>query len=72
MEDSNLPQKSRRRFYSLAGKVTGWISVASFALALINKINNSELLFNPSDLLQASLYLVLFAIFASMSAISIN
>jgi hypothetical protein len=39
-------------------------------MAFINKLANKEWLFSPSDLFQASLYLVLFAIFAAMAAIT--
>ncbi|MBI4054486.1 MAG: hypothetical protein HY397_04110 [Candidatus Doudnabacteria bacterium] len=56
----------------MAGKISGWASAAAFTLAFINKIAVREWLFTPSDLLQAALYLVLFAIFASMAAISAN
>ncbi|OGE80037.1 MAG: hypothetical protein A2826_00955 [Candidatus Doudnabacteria bacterium RIFCSPHIGHO2_01_FULL_43_23] len=58
------------RFYVKAGKISGWISALAFTLAIVNKLIVSEWLFSPSDLLQASLYLVLFAIFASMAALS--
>lgn len=60
----------RGNFYSLAGKLAGWVSVAAFTLAFINKIAFKEWLFTPSDLLQAALYLVLFAIFSSMASIA--
>lgn len=60
---------SGTNFYSFVGKAAGWISAAAFAMAFINKLADKEWLFTPSDLLQAALYLVLFAIFASMAAI---
>ncbi|PIR97223.1 MAG: hypothetical protein COT91_02515 [Candidatus Doudnabacteria bacterium CG10_big_fil_rev_8_21_14_0_10_41_10] len=66
METSNGYSK----FYIVVGKISGWLSIASFALGLFNKLSVREWLFTPSDLLQAALYLVLFAIFASMAAIS--
>ena len=58
------------KFYVQVGKLSGWISALAFALAIVNKLRVSEWLFSPSDLLQAALYLVLFAIFASMAALS--
>ena len=70
MDQQNLTGGRRGGFYALAGKISGWGSVAAFILALWNKLDNTEWLFTPSDLFQASLYLVLFAIFASMAAIS--
>ena len=66
METSNGYSK----FYVVAGKISGWLSIVAFALGLFNKLSVREWLFTPSDLLQAALYLVLFAIFASMAAIS--
>ncbi len=58
------------RFYLLIGKVAGWGSAIAFTWAFVNRIVNTEWPFSPSDLFQASLYLVLFAIFSSMAAIS--
>ena len=58
------------KFYIVVGKISGWISAVAFALGLFNKLTVREWLFSPSDLLQAALFLVLFAIFASMAAIS--
>jgi len=64
------PERKTKSFYVIAGQFAGWISVILFALALFNKLKGTEILFNPSDLLQASLYLILFAIFSSMVAIN--
>jgi hypothetical protein len=69
MESINSEKKTKS-FYSIAGQFAGWISVILFALAVFNKLNGSEILFNPSDLLQAALYLILFAIFSAMVAIN--
>ena len=68
----NQPQSTSgmSKFYLIVGKISGWGSAAAFALAFVNKITGSEWLFSPSDLFQAALYLILFAIFTSMVAIS--
>lgn len=68
--DQNNTHRRGSGFYVLASQAAGWGSVAAFGLAFGNKIMGREWLFSPSDLLQAALYLVLFAIFASMAAIS--
>jgi hypothetical protein len=70
MTDQNPTPSSGSNYYGLFAKVAGWISVATFTMAFINKLANKEWLFSPSDLFQASLYLVLFAIFAAMAAIT--
>ena len=72
MDQQNMPAMGKMNFYAMAGKVAGWISAASFVMAFIDKLAGKEWLTSPSDLFQASLYLVLFAIFASMAAINIR
>ncbi|MCL5435717.1 MAG: hypothetical protein M1275_01390 [Patescibacteria group bacterium] len=69
MEETRTNFASGMNFYALAGKAAGWVSAAAFVMAFVNKIAGKEWLFSPSDLLQAALYLVLFAIFASMASI---
>ena len=69
MDEQSFSPPTRMNFYALVGKIAGWISAVAFVMALINKIADKEWLFSPSDLLQAALYLVLFAIFSSMAAI---
>ena len=68
--DQQASSTKYSRFYVKVGRISGWISAMAFALAIVNKLVVSEWLFSPSDLLQAALYLVLFAIFASMAALS--
>ena len=56
----------------MIAQLSGWISLLAFALALWNKLDYKEWPFTPSDLFQACIYLVLFAIFASMAAVAIR
>lgn len=62
----------RRKLYVLLAQIAGYASLVAFILALVNKLDNEEWLFTPSDLFQAALYLVLFAIFSSMAAVAIR
>ena len=69
MEEQSFSPPAKMNFYALVGKIAGWVSAAAFVMAFVNKIAYKEWLFSPSDLLQAALYLVLFAIFSSMASI---
>ena len=68
MEDRQMPDQALNRFYLFVGRSAGWISAGAFVLAAVGKIANKEWLFPPSDLFQAALYLVLFAIFATLAS----
>ena len=69
MNGQNPEVNGGMNFYAYTGRAAGWLSAAAFVMAFINKIADKEWLFTPSDLLQAALYLVLFAIFSSMASI---
>lgn len=69
MDEQNTGMRGKMNFYIYAGKIAGWMSALSFVMAFVNKIAQKEWIFSPSDMFQAALYLILFAIFASMASI---
>lgn len=48
--------------------ISGWLSVATFILGALSAVSGRYLLLSGNDYWQASLYLALFAIFASYRA----
>ena len=49
-------------------ELAGWVSLAAFILGVLTWLSDRDLFFSGNDYWQASLYLALFAIFATLKA----